>query len=224
MSPEAVSLAAGRTAPRLGRLISRSIAALTLAVVGLAVHQAPASAATISSDHVDVLDVDTSGSSVSLNIKTYSPANDNVNPVGTTLAVPASTLTTVPSGVPACLGAAGSAVYRLPQSQQSGILYAGWNTEDASATTTLELDVANSTVPVGGKFALYTTGLAYVSVKFNTNTAPGCMVASFPGGIPAGSHGHAYWTFSKKGTYVLKFRATVGANSSGWISYTFAVG
>lgn len=115
-------------------------------------------------------------------------------------------------------------MYRLPNISQTGLLYAGWNTEGSTKPVALTLDVAGSTVPTGDKVGLYTTSVGSTSVKFNTSTTSGCTVSTFPGGIVAGAHGHGFWSFSAKGTYKLKFKATVGTATSGWVTYTFQVG
>lgn len=202
------------------RNFARTAAALVVAA-GLAVSAAtPASAATYSSGHFDVFDVDYSGGSLTLDIKGYTPANDDINPATTTLAVGANTLTSLGTGL-SCLGASSDSVYRLPQSATSDKLYAGWNTEDSTTAVTLQL--VSSTVPSGAKFAIYQSGLGSVSYKISTSTLSGCSVASFP--IAAAAHAHGYWVFTRPGTYSLTFKATTSAGaSSGNVTYTFQVG
>lgn len=206
-----------------------AVAASLAVLVGLA---APASAATISSGHVDILDVDKVGSALTLSLRTYGATPDDaVAPSGTTIAVPAAARTTVPSSTGyACLGAAGSPVHLLPQSESaasaSGLVWGGWNTEgvaDSPASVQLEIDVAGSTVPVGGRFALYTTSLGAVSYKLSTSTASGCAAPSFQ--VARNAHAHGFWAFTQPGTYALKLRATgTGVSASPWETYTFVVG
>lgn len=191
---------------------------------------APASAATLSSGHVDIFDVDRSGSALTLNIKTTS--DDNVSPGSTTFVVPPAVLTTVPSGSSySCLGTAGSPVYVLPQSETAaaslGVLWAGWNTQDVPvagpSSVKLELDVAGSTIPAGGRFAVYTTSLSTASFKLNTNPTASCTKTLFS--VNRNTHAHGAWAFTAPGTYVLKVRATgTGVTASPWEFFEFVVG
>lgn len=214
-----------------GLLIRRGMRWLALASLMTTVAvAAPASAATLSSGHVDVFDVDKSGSALTLSIKT--PSDDDVDPGATTFEVPPAALTTVPSGSSySCLGSAGSPVYVLPQSESAatslGVLWAGWNTEgvpaDGPASVTLRLDSAGSTIPAGGRFALYTTSLGTASFKLNTNGTATCTKTQFS--VNRNAHGHGAWAFTEPGTYELKVRATgSGVTASPWQYYTFVVG
>ncbi|GIJ49249.1 hypothetical protein Val02_61350 [Virgisporangium aliadipatigenens] len=189
----------------------------------------PASAATIHSGHVDGFDIDYVNGVLTLDIKTYAPVDDDVSPSGTTLALSAASATTVPSGAAwSCLGAAGSTVYVAPQSQNANLLYAGWNTQDVPAAQgPVALELVSATAPAGGWFALYTTGgfPAAPTFRLSGNPAAGCGVASWPGGIAAGTHAHGNWAFSAAGTYALTFRATAANGvTSGAVTYTFQVG
>jgi surface-anchored protein len=201
-------------------------AAATAALLGLTA--APAAAATIQSGHLDALDLDYAGGALTLDIKTYSPVNDDLGPAGTTLRLLSSSAITVPSGSAwTCLGAAGSTVYVAPQTQNSSLIWAGWNTEDVPAAQgPVKLELVSASGP--GRFALYTTNsFGTPTYRLNTNTAAGCPVSVWPGGIAAGTHAHGNWAFSALGTYTLTFKATT-QNGSGVstpnVSYTFQVG
>jgi surface-anchored protein len=212
-------------------------ALLTAVVAGLtavAVAAAPAQAATLSSGHLDILDVDRVNNALTLTIRNsaVSPVQDNVSPGSTVLAVPPAALSTVPAGgAYSCLGAAGSAVYLLPQSESAatsaGVIWGGWNTQGVPAAgpakVNLVLDVAASTVPSGARFALYTTSLGSPTFRFNTNSTGSCLKSTFQ--VNRNAHGHGFWAFTKAGTYTLKFRATgTGVTASAWQTYTFQVG
>ncbi|MEO3924908.1 choice-of-anchor M domain-containing protein [Micromonosporaceae bacterium B7E4] len=214
------------------RLVHRAlavVAAATAAVVGLTA--TPATAATIETGHLDILDVDYANGALTLDIKTYSPANDDLSPVGTTLRLPAASAIAVPSGSAwTCLGAAGSTVYIAPQAENPSLLWAGWNTEDVPAAqgpVRMEL-VGVSSVPAGGRFAIYTTNaFGTPSFRLNSNSATGCPISVWPGGIAAGGHAHGNWAFSAAGTYTLSFRATTQGGSgvaSPTVDYTVQVG
>ena len=200
--------------------------AVVVAVGGVA---GPANAATIQSGHIDAFDLDYANGVLTLDIRTYSPANDDLSPAGTTLRVLSSSTVTVPSGTAwSCLGPAGSTMYVAPQTQNPNVLYPGWNTEDVPAAQgPVKLELVGATGP--GRFALYSTAgfPATPTFRLNTNSAAGCGVSVWPGGIAAGTHAHGNWAFSALGTYTLTFRATVqnGAGAtSGTVSYTVQVG
>ncbi|MGL5828299.1 MAG: choice-of-anchor M domain-containing protein [Angustibacter sp.] len=197
---------------------SAVLATATAAITALAL-AAPAQAATFTSGHFDLLDVDYSGSgSPTLNVKQYSPANDNLSPSGNVFNVPAAALSTLGSGL-SCIGAASAQVYRLPQTQNASLLYAGFNAENSTSNVTLQL--VSAAVPTGGKFALYQAVLGGTSTKLNSSTGS-CAASSFV--IPQGTHAHANWVFTKAGTYTLTFKATTGSVNSGNVAYTFTVG
>lgn len=210
----------------------RTVAVGAAATALVAVVAAPSQAATLTSGHIDGFDIDASATALSLSIKTYSPADDDVAPAGTVLDVPAAALTTVPSGTSyACLGASGSSVYVLPQSESTasslGTLWAGWNTEgvpaSGPASVSLELDVAGSTFPAGGRFALYTTSLSTATFRLNSNATSSCTKSTFA--INRNTHAHGNWAFTAPGTYTLRLRATAtGLTASAWQTYTFDVG
>nr|BFE55494.1 hypothetical protein GCM10020063_000200 [Dactylosporangium thailandense] len=219
------------------RILALLTAATVGAVAAVTLAAGPASAATITTGHVDVLDVDYEGGALSLNIKTnapLSPVTDDLDPAATVLRVLPSWTTTVPSGAAwSCLGPAGSTMYVAPQAYDAGKLYAGWDTGDVAAAqgpVKLEL-VSVVSSPAGGRFTLYTTATSGLSVvptfRLNSNTAAGCGVPVWPGGIGAAVHGHGNWAFSQAGTYTITFKATAqnGAGAtSGNVAYTFQVG
>ncbi|WP_213451383.1 choice-of-anchor M domain-containing protein [Rhizomonospora bruguierae] len=214
---------------RISKRLFAVTAAVTATVIGLAA--APASAATIQAGHVDILDIDYASGALTLDIKTYNPANDDLSPAGTILRLLPSSAITVPSGSAwTCLGTAGSTVYVGPQAEDTNLLWAGWNTEDVPAAQgpiKMEL-VSVSSVPAGGRLTLYTTNaLGVPTYRLNSNTAAGCPISTWPGNISAGTHAHGNWAFSALGTYTLVFRATAqgGAGvASPAVSYTVQVG
>ena len=222
--------------PRARRraVVISAAAVLTLLLFGTT----PASATTvISTGHIDGFDIDYAGGNLTLDIRdnTVNPANDDLPAANAQLGVLPGALSTVPSGSSfACLGTAGAPVYLLPQSQNVNLLWPGWDANDVPSgvltNNKVALQLVSSTMPAGARFALYTTSLGSASFKFNTNTAPGCQITSWPsGGISQGTHGHGWWAFSTAGTYTLTFRATATttggvAKSSGNQTYTFVVG
>jgi surface-anchored protein len=201
------------------RALRTTFVAATAAFVAAVSLSSPVQAATFSTGHFDLLDVDYTGTgSPTLTIKQYSPANDNINPVGNVIAIPAAAQTTLGAGL-TCIGASTDSVYRLPQTLNANLIYAGFNTEGTATAPTLQL--VSASTPVGGKFAMYQAVTGGVSIKL-ASSATSCGVSSFS--AAAGQHAHANWVFTKAGTYTLTFKATIGAVSSGNVAYTFTVG
>lgn len=201
------------------RILRDSFIAVSVTIAAIIAFSVPAEAATFSSGHFDVLDIDYTGSgSPTLDIKQYSPDEDDLSPASTVLQVPASAAGTLGSGL-SCVGDSTDQVYRLPQSLDSSLLYAGWNTEDSTAAATLQL--VGASVPSGAKFAIYQAVTGGVSLKL-ASSGTTCATSSFV--IPSGQHAHANWVFTAAGSYTLIFRATVDGASSGNVAYTFSVG
>ncbi|KKD05060.1 choice-of-anchor M domain-containing protein [Streptomyces sp. WM6386] len=103
----------------------------------------------------------------------------------------------------AFLGRPGADVWLLDQVQQEGLLWPGWSTDHVTAgamkggvTFTLT-DVAGP-----GAYALYTyDAMSGAEVLFNSKDG---VPDSFE--VPANTHAHGGWAFTKEGTYRLTFR------------------
>lgn len=101
----------------------------------------------------------------------------------------------------AFLGAAGSDVWLLPQAQQAGIVWPGWNTQDPSVTGKVTGDVTWSLDEVEGPgaFSLFLTGsFGKPDVLFDSAKP---LPQSLP--VPVNTHAHGNWGFSKAGVYHL---------------------
>lgn len=216
-----------------------------LAALGLAA--SPALAGPITSGHLD-FDIDYSGGptgALSITWGTYNPMSagtpvndDNYTMAGNPASVPLANAYTVPSSASfACLGAAGSTVYRLKQAQDATQVWLGYNTQGVALGELVGDKVGLQLVgvvsaPAGGRFILYSTNALGTPTYLLNSTAGSCNLTSFPGGgITANVHNHAWWAFSAPGTYVLRFAATGtrtaanggGAVSSGNVDVTFNV-
>jgi surface-anchored protein len=189
----------------------------------LAATAIPASAATIvlTSGHVDVVDVNYSGGTLSVQLLDGTVER---SPAGVELHVLAAAKTTVPTN-PAYsfLGAPGSTVWILPQTQRSGLLWPGWNATDVPSGV-FSGSLSFSLVSVsGGNLAIYTSSLAGPTVLFNSaNGLPDTNALS------AGAHAHANWAFNTATTYTVTFRVSGTLLSTGAVvsdekSYTFKV-
>lgn len=182
-----------------------------------------AHAAPITSGHMD-LDLDYSGGAggvMSIDWKTYNPMSagtpindDDYAPSGNPVSVPLANAYTVPASASfACLGAAGSTVYRLKQAQDATQVWLGYNTQDVPASTFVNDKVALRLVsvvsaPAGGRFIMYQTNSFGTPTYLLNSTAGACNVATFPGGISRNVHGHSWFAFSAPGSYTLRFEAS----------------
>ncbi|MEU7588164.1 TIGR03773 family transporter-associated surface protein [Micromonospora sp. NPDC049230] len=107
---------------------------------------------------------------------------------------------TVPAGAD-FLGKQGDAVWLLPQSQQAGIVWPGWNTQHESVVSGVRGNVTWTLKGVNGpgRFALFLTGsFGKADVLFDSaNPFPQQL------SVPLNTHAHGNWAFSKPGLYRL---------------------
>lgn len=190
---------------------------------------APAHAlTTISAGHVDAIDVDWTGSGLTLDLHdgTVNPGVDR-DPADVVLnAVPASK-TTVPSNSAfSFLGNPGDPVWILPQTQRSGILWPGFSTEGVPSGA-----LSGNTVNVR---LVSASGPADVSVYNNNAFGSPTVWFDSGNGLPdnrsftVNTHAHANWAFEAAGTYTVVFEVTATTSggttvSSGQKTYTFTV-
>ena len=115
------------------------------------------------------------------------------------------------------LGSKGTRVWMIPQTQKSGVIWLGWNTEELKTrqlrtglTWTLER------VSGPGRVAVFTTGsFGDANVVFDSSRSrPGTRT------IPLGVHAHANWSFSRAGTYKLRFKSSATSRSGKSLSDT----
>ncbi|MDQ7810928.1 TIGR03773 family transporter-associated surface protein [Amycolatopsis sp. A133] len=134
--------------------------------------------------------------------------------------------TTVPGGTQfAFLGKPGDRIWQIPQTQQAGVLWLGWNTEELKSTE-VSGDVTWRLDEVTGPGAL-------AVFEFDPFGKP---VLAFDSGdgvpdsyaVRLGTHAHGNWAFTKPGIYHVTFTHTAklasGAQSSDRQTVTFAVG
>jgi surface-anchored protein len=189
----------------------------------------PAQAAiTISQGHVDAIDVDWTGSALTLDILdgTVTPAV-NRNPADVVLNAVAASKTTVPAGASfAFLGSPGEAVWILPQTQAGGILWPGFGTEGVPSGVVQgnNLTVKLVSVTGPGDFNVYTTNsFGQPTVWFDSgNGLPDTRT------LAINTHAHANWAFEAAGTYSAVFEVTATsaggtALTTGQQTYSFTV-
>ncbi|WP_422771445.1 TIGR03773 family transporter-associated surface protein [Plantactinospora sp. WMMC1484] len=119
--------------------------------------------------------------------------------------------TTVPAGKD-FLGEEGDEVWVLPQVQESGIVWPGWNTQHESVISGIRGNVTWTLAGVDGpgRFTLFTTdSFGGAKVLFDTGKAlPQRLV------IPPNTHAHGSWAFSEAGLYKLSVQMS-GSTTDG---------
>jgi surface-anchored protein len=201
-TPEQAPLRAGATTPASGRRV-------------------------ISDGHVD-MGPQLSGGTLTIKLK-----DDATSPptwldlAGVLLKVTDKAVIDVPSAAGyEFLGKAGDKVYLLPQSQQAGIVWPGWNTQHESVVSGTRGNVTWRLTQVSGpgEFKLFRTG------SFGTPEVVFDSAGKLPQqlAIAPNTHAHGNWAFTKAGTYRLGVEmsatTTGGKTVSDARTLTIAVG
>ncbi|ONI88746.1 hypothetical protein ALI22I_17285 [Saccharothrix sp. ALI-22-I] len=99
------------------------------------------------------------------------------------------------------LGDRGSPIWVLPQVEQSGVVWPGWNTQDPEVTAAIDREVTWRLhgVQGPGRFTLFLSGNFGAPTTIFGGTAPTPQET----GIEVGTHVHGNWVFSAPGTYLL---------------------
>ncbi|OKI71639.1 cell wall anchor protein [Micromonospora sp. CB01531] len=133
--------------------------------------------------------------------------------------------TTVPAGAD-FLGKRGETIWLLPQAQQAGIVWPGWNTQHESVVTGTRGNVTWTLTGVDGpgRFTLFLTGsFGNADVLFDSAKSLPQRLA-----IPPNTHAHGNWAFSKPGLYRLDVQmsaaTTAGRAVTDSRTLTIAVG
>ncbi|KUL31872.1 hypothetical protein ADL12_24660 [Streptomyces regalis] len=133
---------------------------------------------------------------------------------------------TLPAGDEfAFLGKGGDPVWLLDQVQQEGLLWPGWSTDNIKAGATKGgVEFSLTKVDGPGTYALYTyDAMSGANVLFNSKDG----VPDFFD-VPANTHAHGGWAFTKQGTYRLTFKMSGtlanGTKVSDTETVTFVVG
>ena len=150
------------------------------------------------------------------------------DPNQTVLRVSDAAIMTAPDSAdyPFLADVAGKPVYVVPQTQNPGVVWLGWNTQDPAVTATIDRGLTMRVGPVSGP------GRAWLFLQSGTFGKPLLLADSgaAPGDvwIDSGTHVHANWAFSAPGTYTatVTFLGTTTAGEAVTASTTlhFAVG
>ena len=150
------------------------------------------------------------------------------DPNQTVLRVSDAAIMTAPDSAdyPFLADVAGKPVHVVPQTQNPGVVWLGWNTQDPAVTATIDRGLTMRVGPVSGP------GRAWLFLQSGTFGKPLLLADSgaAPGDvwIDSGTHVHANWAFSAPGTYTatVTFLGTTTAGEAVNASTTlrFAVG
>jgi len=217
---------------RQARALVVAVAA-ALPLAGGVVVAAPAAAqaeVVLSVGHVDVIEVHLEDGELALAVRddTVDPSvsRDPADVMFQALAGAAVEVPDIPAYT-AFLGPAGTTVWILPQIQDPGLLWPGWNTLALSQGVFAGDEVSLRLLDVAGagRVTLFTVdAVGEPTVLFRSDDGLPDAV-----GVPVRSHSHANWTFGAAGSYTLTFQvdATLTGGtpvSSGPVPYRFVVG
>ncbi|MEU4690183.1 TIGR03773 family transporter-associated surface protein [Actinoplanes sp. NPDC023714] len=181
--------------------------------------QAAASRRVIADGHVD-MGPQLDGDALAVKLK-----DDSTTPptwrelADVVLKVTDKALIDVPAGAGyAFLGTAGDKVYLLPQSQQAGIVWPGWNTQHASVVEGTRGNVTWRLKEVSGPgaFKLFLTG------SFGTPEVIFDSAKRLPQqlGVAPNTHAHGNWAFTEAGTYRLSVEMSATTTAGKTVSDT----
>lgn len=204
---------------------SRLLATLITSVVGFALMllTAPPSFAAdyqFTEGHLDIFTVTSENGALSLSIKEDITGSGIFrNPEDVELIVGDNTYSTATENV----AGINEPTYFLPQVQEPGKLWPGWDTLAVSAGgfESVDFNIADITGP-GTAYVFESSGFGDINpVSTNgsfeiTNTT--VITQPYP------AHRHVNWAFSKPGVYTMQVYASAGAVESNTATYTWVVG
>lgn len=183
----------------------------------LAAGAAPAQAAvTLSSGHADYGARIVAGK-LQAQVKDQPRAGRTVwrDPSDVVLALGAKARHTLPKR--SFLGAKGTRVWMIPQTQKGGVIWLGWNTEALSSRQlrgSVSWTLERASGP--GRVAVFQTGsFGDADVLFDSSRSrPGTRT------VPLGVHAHGNWAFTRAGTYRLRFKTSATSRSGSTLADT----
>lgn len=115
------------------------------------------------------------------------------------------------------LGKPGTRMWMIPQTQRSGVIWLGWNTEELSSRQVrggVSWTLERASGP--GRVVVFQTGsFGAADILFDSGRSrPGART------IPLGVHAHGNWAFTRAGTYGLRFRMSATSRSGRALSDT----
>jgi surface-anchored protein len=182
---------------------------------------------TLTSGHADYA-VRLEGGSLTSRLKDGTKAGDPVwrDPESVTIRLTSAAAAKAPGGAFSFLGAAGTPIWQIPQTQKPGVVWLGWNTEELTAAQVYggRVDWRLDKVTGPGALAVFEFD-SFGQPKIIFNTADGVPDTYR---VPLGTHAHGNWAFTKAGTYKATFThsATLanGKQTADTATVTFIVG
>ncbi|WP_238009146.1 choice-of-anchor M domain-containing protein [Dactylosporangium sp. AC04546] len=184
-------------------------------------------AVTLTTGHVDILDVDYDGTNLTLSVLDSTGTTPVERPPSdVTIQVPSSVRVPVPAGTAWSFLGSGGYAWVLDQSPVAGQIWAGWNTTGIAANALsgnkVRFKLAGVTGP--GGFSVYGVDAFGSPVKLfdSGDGTPDYL------DVPRNTHAHYNWGFDKAGTYAVTFEVTAKRADSttvttGEKTYTFVV-
>lgn len=204
-------------------LISLRRVCAVVAVMGLFVLSLFAPAVSqnlrLSDGHVDAFTVTAEDGDLKLALKEDITGSGVLRaPESVVLVVADSAYSDATSAVPAV----GGASYYLPQAQQSGLLWPGWDTL-AAQSIAQNIDLNFESVSGPGEVFLFENsgggGVQSVTSDGSFSLSSGSVINQ-----PFPAHRHVHWAFTQPGTYTMQVTATSGSLTSNTATYTWEVG
>ncbi|MDP9792678.1 surface-anchored protein [Catenuloplanes nepalensis] len=211
------------------RATAGSVAATLLAGLLTATPAHAAGTVVLSAGHTDAIDVHYTNGELALRVN-----DDTVSPPvpraveDVTFQVLPGARTEVPDlAAFAFLGAPGTPIWMLPQVQEPGLLWPGWNTTSLAPGTFRDDRVRLSLTGVDGPGAVTvfdTSSLGEPNIRFRSSDGLPDRID-----VPVHTHAHASWVFGATGRYTLTFQADATladgtALTTGPVGYSFLVG
>ncbi|WP_158843872.1 TIGR03773 family transporter-associated surface protein [Saccharothrix deserti] len=114
------------------------------------------------------------------------------------------------------LGDRGSPIWVLPQVEQDGVVWPGWNTQDPEVTAAIDREVTWRLHGVRGpgRFVLFLSGNFGAPTTIFTSTATTPQET----GIEVGTHVHGNWVFGAPGTYLLDLEMAASTKDRGEVA------
>lgn len=202
-------------------LLSSALIALTSLFSLVSTPQAHASGGyTLADGHTDIFYAIASGDALGLALKEDVSGSDVLHfPEDVTLAVGDNAFSQDVAEVPEI----GTPGYYLPQTQQPGILWPGWSTQQVASQGIEQVDFTFDSVSGPGDVFLFTQrGLGDLGPILSDGSFLLQSGSVLPQDHPA--HVHANWVFTQPGTYEMTVSAHSGGLSSDSHTYTWEVG
>ena len=175
---------------------------------------------TLSEGHTDIFYVVSDGSSLNMLLKEdVTGSNVLHHPEDITLGVNEEAWNTDVAEVPGI----GEPGYFLPQTQQAGLLWPGWSTEQVAEAGLGAVDLVFDEVTGPGNVYLFSqAGIGELGPLLADGSLTLSSGSVLP--VPRPAHTHANWVFSQPGTYTMTVHADAGSLASSAHTYTWVVG